>query len=277
MKTILVKQGGKALTQRGGITLVSLMIGMALSTFLIAAILQIFISVKNNYKLEQNIAEINDTMRFAVTRLSQVFSYTGYRYPTAIGLPTFDHLFGLFVSPPPYYHIYGVTNNSATIFFQSDGYSIGADCLGNIAPSAYVTEIRFSAGGSNLTCVSVIHPVVINAVTNDVEPTATATSNNVVLVPDLLANIWIKHGNDISNTGAINGYVDPQTNWSANFRRIRAVRIALLLKSRDPVLPQDTTKTFNVFGNSQNFGPDKYIYKLHVFTVPFAQLPVPLP
>ena len=66
------------MNKRSGTTIVSLIVGMALGAFLIAAILQIFVTTKNNYKLSQNIAEMNDAMRFAVTRITNMVSYAGH-------------------------------------------------------------------------------------------------------------------------------------------------------------------------------------------------------
>ncbi len=65
--------------QQLGLSLIELMIAMAISSFLILGVTQIYIDNKRSYSFQQNLAENQEGSRFALLLLQQQLSKTGYR------------------------------------------------------------------------------------------------------------------------------------------------------------------------------------------------------
>lgn len=74
-----------------GLTLIEVMIAMLLGVFLIAGILQIFISAKQTYRMQENLSRLQENGRFAMDFISRDFRMADFRecatnpsVPTAI-------------------------------------------------------------------------------------------------------------------------------------------------------------------------------------------------
>lgn len=65
--------------QQLGLSLIELMIAMAISSFLILGVTQIYIDNKRSYSFQQSLAENQEGSRFALLLLQQQLSKTGYR------------------------------------------------------------------------------------------------------------------------------------------------------------------------------------------------------
>ena len=66
-------------TQQAGLSLIELMIAMAISSFLILGVTQIYIDNKKNYLFQQGQAENQENGRFTMQILEQHLAKTGYR------------------------------------------------------------------------------------------------------------------------------------------------------------------------------------------------------
>ena len=131
-----------------------------------------------------------------------------------------------------------------------------------------ISVVSNGASGYNLKCVSKTISDVVICSTN--------------LINDTVAGMWLVYGFDTGNTTSSSiSYYYNYIGASTLMNLIRAVRIALLIKSRDEVLATPTTKNFSMFGGPsvQTYGPitDRYIYRMHTFTIPLKQLPIPIP
>lgn len=67
--------------QQKGISLVLLLVSMAIGTFLIAAMVQVFWGIKNNYRYIKNLTDLQNDVRFIETRLVEMIRYTGFISP----------------------------------------------------------------------------------------------------------------------------------------------------------------------------------------------------
>ena len=61
-----------------GLTLIELMIAMLLGVFLIGGILQIFISTKQSYRMQENLSRLQENGRFAMDFIARDMRMTGY-------------------------------------------------------------------------------------------------------------------------------------------------------------------------------------------------------
>ena len=79
--------------KRKGMSLISLVLGSALGAFLIIVIMQIFSATRSSYKLAQNLAEMDDVMRYASTTINDIVSQAGYRYTLTSALTLYSTAF----------------------------------------------------------------------------------------------------------------------------------------------------------------------------------------
>lgn len=64
-----------------GATLISLLIGVSLGAFIIIVMLQIFSSTRANYRLSQNLDEMNNVLRYTTITMTDIIGQAGYRTP----------------------------------------------------------------------------------------------------------------------------------------------------------------------------------------------------
>ena len=241
-------------SKRAGITLVGLIIGMALSTFLIAAILQIFTTMKNNYKLAQNLTELDSAMNYAITRMTDIMKNAGYVEPANVTseLP---------IIPQPYISEDPV--GQPIIIFTGSRTGNSYDCLGNSVAAGTKAIVRFGRSdfpGTSLKCENLNEsfiPIAVN-----------------FIISGLVEDFRVRYGYDLSNNGGVQLYSAFTNNNDRN--RIRAIQIALLLHSREDIFPVEKEQKFSLWGEEIKKNGKK-IYRLQTFTIPLIHLPNPLP
>lgn len=286
-----------------GATLVSVLIGVALGTFLIVVMLQIFSATRANYKLSQNLAEMNDVLRYTSLIMTDVVSQAGYRTPNATTgvLPAYATAFPTFNStltgPSGTYNT-GATNAddpagvvlsyfpgqdvfiSATntelndklwVKFHGDSKGRITDCnnlygVDNVAIMVRFYSRQVTVGGNSSTAYY-CEEQQIN--TNYSYPVNTVRGTELIPA-ELFDTAWVRYGEDLGNKGYIN-------RWAlggdvADRNKVYAVRVAFLIHSRDDVRTNDVTQTFYVFGQTVS-RTSKKIYKLYMFTILLPNAP----
>jgi Tfp pilus assembly protein PilW len=264
-----------------GTTIVSLLVGMALSVFLITAVLQVFTITRRNYRMLQNITEINNSVRYAVSRMASSIIYSGYKDQNLTSvwndLSFSGNLTFNSVLYTPQYSFLPLTKTSPDAdfpTFASQGTNLGIirNCLGTAITSGYIFT-QFSIvtvtgrTGTSLRCANI-----------DNSGSITNSGNNIdYLIYDLMDTTTpmnVMYGYDLNNDGSVDYYAAANT---ANKNRIRAVRITLLVRSRDAIFTQPRTQVLPWPGGSITRANTQYLYKVHTFTVPLIQLPPILP
>lgn len=286
-----------------GVTLVSLLIGIALGIFLIVTMMQIFSTTQANHKLSQNLAEVNDVLRYASITMNNVISQAGYRTPavTTAVLPPYATAFQTFsntVSGPggsyspafpnaddpngvvlsyfPGQNIYvsaGGVDNGDKLWAKFYGNAQGAirDCNDLYGDTTTAIEVLFysrqiTVDGNDQTAYYCERHNNGTGYSYD-----TTTPRGTELIPAALFDTaWIRYGEDITGNGYIERWISGDEVQDRN--RVHAVRVAFLVHTRDPVRSADVTETFNVFGTTVT-RTGKYIYKLYIFTVLLPNAP----
>ncbi len=67
-----------------GLTLIELMIAVTLSTFIVAAMIGLFVNSKENYRMNENMSRLQENARFAVSFLANDLRMTDYRACTTV-------------------------------------------------------------------------------------------------------------------------------------------------------------------------------------------------
>ncbi len=277
MMIILDKKPKKILStfKQRGTTMVSLIVGMALSAFLLTVVLQVFTTTKNNYKLTQNIAEMNDAMRYVENRMFNILSYTGRLNPSAVDgkIPSINSSFtfcccpgdtmglcstGIYIRPRVNGGLPDGQQQQIITLFQGDSSGNILTCTGNPIAANTTAQIKFSlvsGTGLSLRC-------------DDLDNTGVSISHTD-LVSDLVDGLWIKYGVDYTYSGSVEYYIE---NISGV---VRSIKVAIILHSRDDVFTANRTPTFNLWGVTKTLPADKKLHRLQVFTIPLSQIPVP--
>lgn len=279
MMIILDKKPKKILStfKQRGTTMVSLIVGMALSAFLLTVVLQVFTTTKNNYKLTQNIAEMNDAMRYVENRMFNILSYTGRLNPSAVDgkIPSISSSFpfcccpgdpmsgvcmtGSYIWPRMDIGLPDGQQQQIITLFQGDSSGNILTCTGNPIAANTTAQIKFSlvsGTGLSLRC-------------DDLDGTG-ASISHADLVSDLVDGLWVKYGLDHTNNGSVSYYLEFDTGDAQ-----RSIRVAIILHSRDDVFTANRTPTFNLWGVTKTLPADKKLHRLQVFTIPLSQIPVP--
>ena len=68
-----------ALKSQNGLSLIELMIAIALSIFIVAAMISLFANSKQNYRMNENMSRLQENARFAVSFLSRDIRMADYR------------------------------------------------------------------------------------------------------------------------------------------------------------------------------------------------------
>lgn len=182
-----------------------------------AGVLQIFISNKQTYRIQQNLSRLQENGRFALDYLRRYVRLTGYvdrASVTNLAWSCQQIRGNTFSASSP---IITETANQMTFRFQSDGFGM-SDCLGNqvnadtISTNTLSLGISSSTGEPNLSCQ--------------------AGANNFDVV-DGVENMRVLYGELVGNNIR---YV-PIASVS-NVNNIQGIRISLLLRTSDNNLTQ---------------------------------------
>jgi hypothetical protein len=286
-----------------GVTLVSLLVGITLGTFLIIVMLQIFSSTRANFKLSQNLSEMNNVLRYASLKMTNVISQAGYRTPdpTTGVLPTYSTAFQAFTNTltGPSATTYDDTQTNASnpagvvlsyfpgedIILSSGGVDTGDKLWVKFEgdPTGQIQDCNdlYGAAGTDIMVMFYSQQITVSSVNSTayycqrVDDGTNYTYSNtpigVELIPAaLFDSAWVRYGEDIS----AKGYID---RWSLGTdvrdrNRVYAIRVAFLIHSRDDVRSDSVTQTFYVFGQTIT-RTSKKIYKLYTFTVMLPNAP----
>lgn len=282
-----------------GVTLISLLIGIALGAFLIITMLQIFSTSRANYQLARNVNEMDTTLRYATLIMGDIVSQAGYRTPDAVtGVqPSYASTFVPFnltlvgpdgsnysTSPSNSDDPAGVVDSyfpGETVFvsannvdlqdklwvkFEGDPAGRIKDCndLYGVANVAILVRFysRVTSEGVGYYCERQNSGQTYNYTTT---PTGTA-----LIPPALFDQVLVRYGEDITG----NGFID---RWSLGSdvqdrNRVYAIRVAFLIHSREDVRSESVTQTFEIFGNTVT-RTGKKIWKLYMTTMLLPNAP----
>jgi type IV pilus assembly protein PilW len=201
-----------------GFSLVEIMIAITLGIILLGGAIQIYLSSKNGYRLQEGIAGMQENGRYAIRVLRENILKAGY--PRVDEVIPFDST--------------QTNDNSAgasdqiTVQYQTDA-TVTTDCLGNPPPPGInLITNQLSIAGDTLSCLG---------------------SGNAApqpLVDDIEA-MHILYGLDDDGDSVANRYVTATeaeagviTLGTPDWNNIVSVRIALLARSRNPIGPVES-------------------------------------
>lgn len=287
-----------------GVTLISLLIGIALGAFLIVVMLQIFTATRANYQLSKNLNELDNVVRYTSIMMNDIISQAGYRNPdpTTGVLPDYSTVFtpfsggltgqsgsyntttptysddpsGVVLSYFPGQNVFTSdtdpnSNDKLWVKFQGsqNGSVRGCNDLYGIENTAM--KVRFYSRTTLLPDNTTGTAYYCEDQFETVDYVYTDQPSGTTLVPDAVFDqALIRYGEDLTG----NGFID---RWSLgadvqNRDAVYAVRVAFLLHTRDDVRSAAVSQTFNVFNQTISYN-DLKIHKLYIFTILLPNAP----
>ena len=201
-------------SQQSGFTIIEIMLAITLSMVLIAGVIQIYVSSKESFRVQNTLARLQENQRIAIEFLQRSISQTGFvPYPNGP------------IPGPTITVIDGGGANSDTITVR---YTSATDCLGAATPGGIAND-TYTINPATLQLMCLGNG---NAVP---QPIADGVENMQILLGD---NAII--GNDPLTGPSADRYVNPTT-VGVN---VVSVRVALLVASQGPMRKQATVQNF---------------------------------
>ncbi|MGZ8239917.1 MAG: PilW family protein [Methylobacter sp.] len=206
-----MKHAGAGRSQKG-LTLIELMIAMLLGIFLIGGVLQIFLSSKQTYRMQENLSRLQENGRFTLDFLARDIRMTGY---------------------------WGCLQKAAGDIVGSDNNAVNGDNIDN-GTDTITLKGAFAATPPNVTCSSSVNTSA--AYYTDLSSTVAYRVNSGVLqkitnnqTNDLIEgveNMQILYGADTDGDYTANYYV-PEGTVGLNREQVVSLRFSLLVRSID--------------------------------------------
>lgn len=259
-------------TQRG-LSLIELMIAMVVSLVLVAGVGTVYISSKRNYQARDQLSLMDESARIALTALSKHLEHGGYATPNKLPIGAYLYVKG--ESNPPVAQCSNGTDtgvhsslNLTTFAARASQDDYKPD---NIKASGDTISVRF-LGDDNLfsDCANGSLPEscrVGNAPSMEAaliyntffihdssgQPTlmcsGTRTPTAAPIAPGI-ENMQILYGVDSNADSNVDKYVTASNLASGERQQVVSLKIGLLVRSLEPVLPAAESRTYQVLDQS---------------------------
>jgi len=231
--------------RQNGFTIVEIMVAITLSAILIAGVIQVYLSSKESFRVQNELARLQETQRIAIEFLQRDISKAGI-----VIFPNGP------IPGPEISVVDGGGNNSDSIQVRYES-STGTDCLGQALPAnanGIADNLYFVDQNTNqLMCLG-------NGGAN-AQPIVDGVENMQVLLGD----------NAIRFNSTMERSADRYINPTINHTEIVSLRVALLTRSLNPIRTQPVAQTFTVLDINVNQN-DRIKRQVVTTTIPFRNV-----
>ncbi len=240
-----------------GLTLVEIMVALVISLVLVAGLIQILISSRQVYRVQDGLARVQENGRFGMEFITRSVREAGY--PAISDNPTVNYakFDGAALRGTE-----GASGAPDTITVSFDSTT---DCLGNDTSSVSVaggnvqrTVNRFFLQDNRLQCRTF----------NPADYPGTLTPSQTQPLIDNVEDLQILYGIDITNDQAANRYVNAtEVGTSAgDWEKVISVRVCLLVRSVENNLVNEILPYQDCNGNSIT-PSDRFVRRLFTSTI----------
>ena len=278
MKNLAMQKGSRCRVQRG-VTLIELMIAIALSMTLMAAALQFIVSTRQTYELNDDISRVQENGRIALDILVKDLQMAGYRQP----------LNGNGKVPDFFLQQCNNTANDDDISTDDN-----APCLldGGAALSDRIA-VQFDPppdDGTETDCRGTAMPatsIVVNVYTVDDldgdlinslycqsydSTTESWLMDDPLPLVDGIDNMQVLYGvaDSLANPFSVTKYVSGDNLLPADFPKLRAVRVALLVSNGNAIaFAENRERKYRVLDSDEIAITDRQPRRIYSTTVKF--------
>jgi type IV pilus assembly protein PilW len=217
LSTMTSVSAGSGRCRQCGLTLVELMVALAVSLVLMAGVIQIYLSSKQTYRIQDGLARVQENGRFAMEHIGRFVRFAGYHVDSTVPADTVFTTANLAIAGT---NGTGAASDSITLRFQSDGTM--QDCQGADVTNGTMSTNTFSiSANSALLCNNGVNPVP--------QPLAEGVEN-----------LQILYGEDLVNNPPLRAsrYL-PAGSAGLNMGRVVSVRITLVVHTPDDFLVEE--------------------------------------
>lgn len=260
-------------TRQSGMTLIEMMIAMVVSLVLIAGVGTIYMSSKRNYQTRDQLSLMNETGRVALESLRQHLEHAGYATPAKLPLGAYFYVNG--DADPKAGNCGTMGSNSLTALKQMATRDIdtnSATAYGDTISVRFVGDATLSidalgslldapchAGASGLESALVYNGFHVDTSASVKDSTgmripilygagSNGNSHKQPLVNGV-ENLQFEYGVDSDNDGNTNYFANATTvTANAAWERVVSIKVALLVRSQEPVLTTNTAQSYNLLG-----------------------------
>ncbi len=266
-----------------GFTLLELLVAMSLGLFLMAGLIQVLLSNREIFRVQENSARMQEDGRFAVTVLKNAISLTGYREDASLTMASQFPSYTTLASPPAQTFltaevVRGADNNvgggdnvkdgtdTIALRYRSDGAI--RDCLGITVASGLVSVNRFYVDDDDsLSCRSDVYNPATNVLVS------TLTQPLIDNVEDMQIRYGMSAGN-VYHDVAAECYIDASVAIgggsdcsSLNFAQVVSARVTLLLHSGDDNLTPNGAPQTYYYEGANVVAVDNRLYRTVTSTI----------
>ncbi len=223
-----------------GFSLVEIMVALVLGLVLLGGTITLYASSKDSYRLQENIAGMQENARFAIHALRRSVEMAGYPLLRDIDPFVTDTTS----------NGNGTTSDQFTIQYRSDSATM-TDCLGNPVMAGNLVINQYSVGADNsLRC---------------------KVGNTTRRLVENIHNMQVLYGVDDDNDNNANRYVRSDqigANGVPGWTAVVGLRLALLVASENDIGSAQQTSAISLLDTQVDAPTDKRLYRVFTATIP---------
>lgn len=230
-----------------GFTIVEIMVAITLSMILIAGVIQVYLSSKESFRVQNELARLQENQRIALEFLQNNIREAGFKLHDA---PRIQNRITVTNNAN------GGTNDEITVSFTS-----AADCLGDPTPNGIATN-RFFVQNQQLMCDG-----------NGNEPGGAQPIADGIESMQILVGENTNFANDTPQVLTADRYVNSAALGS--MVNVVSIRIALLTRTLGPIKKQAVNETFTILDTQVNLNgnnADRFKRQVVTTTIPLRNV-----
>lgn len=223
--------------QQQGFTLVEIMLAITLSLILIAGVIQVYLSGKTSFQVQNQLARLQENQRISIDFLQRDIRQAGFVPYGETPIPVNQRIVVEDDVGP---------NNSdrITVRYTSDTDCLGVDTPNGIAVNQYYIENEPPEDGEPIRYFRLMcngNGVSDNGAPVAPAPIADGVSNMQILLGE---NTIFTNSNETAQMPSADFYLNVSSEDPVvNMNRVVAIRIALLVRTEEPIKQQDLLQT----------------------------------